>query len=403
MGLRLAFWLVGALVALLAACGARSELDVPPLRADAAAPMDAAAPRDAATPIDAAVVVETFVPLDAPDDTDAFVSLACDGLPLPRLGAPSSIAAPPRIEGLGVAIPDPEGVLIIGGSRAFGDPSDQMAFVDLGRMTGVDIPIIGEPIAVDDPAAAYDPLRDQVIVVGGARDLGREPVADAFSVTGEGDPGGLRRVVTRRIASYPPGGVRGLVVAHDPVNDRIVAHGGTAPGGALASEATYVLDLATETWRELLPAAESPPGGAITIGYDPRRRRMIELTTSPGATSVEVHALVLERGRERWSRIGTLDFSTSVRGLMTWDDRACGFHLLSARRTRCVLEHWILVINDDSVDVVMQGELDLEPGHFRPSAPFFTTSNRIVLVGSSRCRDRGLTASTQADVVPVIR
>ena len=366
-GARAIFLLVG-----LWACGARSGL------ADG---------RDEGT-LDASTTLDA----DVPDPPDAGGVLACDGLPLPRPGSVAAVATTGRSQGLGVLIPDPLGILVVGGLWDGGVPADQMAFLDLASGVSQELPVEGDAVALPlgTGAAVYVPNGDRVVVIGGSVGVERAPTDQVFVFVGEGDPT-LRRVRVQLGPAFPDGPVRSLGAVYDPRANRIIVHGGTDLGGdPMVHRATWALALdGGPRWEPLLSASEGPAAGTRAMGYDPVGHRAIEVTDDEDGEGLAVYALSLERGSERWQRLGPIDFSPSVAGELIWDERACGFHLLSARRTRCVLEHWVLTVEGDEVQTVYRGELDLDPGHFLGAAMFVRARSELVLHSSENCQSVG--------------
>jgi hypothetical protein len=324
-----------------------------------------------------------------PDFDAAVEPLACTGVAFPRATSVSSIRAPLRSNGLGVAIPDPEGVLVTGGLLAPVAFSEQMAFIDFGTGLAGDVPVNGERLEppLRDAVAVYRQGSDRVILIGGTN---RDGATDAvFQLTGEGDPGGIRAVRARSLPRYRLGPVTGHVATFDPRADRVIVH-----GGMLGSGGTWALELdGAPEWSEIVSATDSPPASVVAMGYDPVLHRAIELS-AVASGEVGVFALDLEPGAERWTRIGTMDFVPSLRGELVWDERACGFHILSARRTRCVLEHWILAIEGDAIRTVYRGDLDLSPAHFVGASVFSPRSRRIAVFASERCDAIGIPNDT---------
>lgn len=317
--------------------------------------------------------------------------IACDGFPFPRAGAIESIGVLPRSSALGVAIPDPEGVLVSGGLEGASFAPD-MAFIDLRTGTGIEVPVEGDEIDLPlrDSAIVYRPGADRVILIGGTTASG---LSDAvFEISGEGDPGGIRRVRVRRLPSFPLGPITHPVAIFDPRRERVIVHGGR-PG-------TWALELEGDpVWREIVPADASPPVSAVAMGYDPVLHRAIQINAeAPG--DVRVHALDLES--ETWRELGGMDVVPSTKGELVWDDRACGFHLLSARRTRCVLEHWVLAVEGDRMRAVPRGDLALEPAHFVAASIFSTPSRRLAVFGGERCDAPGV-ANAVAHVIELTR
>jgi hypothetical protein len=349
--------------ALLGGCGARSGLSDLDLDAGTR-------PRGDGGPDDAG--------FDASGDAGP-EPVACDGRPLPRPGPVTAIDALPRMEGLAVRIPDPEGILLVGGLVERDVFATEMAFVDLGSRRTISVPVIGDAadLPLGDGAAVHLPSTDQVLVVGGRTRAG---LTDrTLRLTGMGDPSGMRVVNVQRLPPYPPGPAGSLVAVLDPMANRVVVRGGRGPGGAVYG-ATWALELdGRPGWREIARAADGPPAVPYAIGYDPTRHRAVEIA----GDGPDVWALDL--ATDRWERLGELGFAPSTRGELVWDDGACGFHLLSARRTRCVLEHWVLALDGPAPAPVYRGDLELEPPHFIAQSFFAPGPSRLFVLAGQRC------------------
>ena len=365
-----------ALAVELAGCGARTGLHAPGDEVDGLP--DAAVGRDAGT--------------DAAPGLDASVDLlGCDGRPLPRPDAVTEVAIPPRMHALGVAIPDPLGLLLVGGLTAAGGPeAEQMVFLDLAAGVTQELPVQGEDVYLPgrEAAAVYVPDGDQVVVIGGSQQDGSS-IDQVFAFQGQGDPSGNRFVVTRALAPYPGGRVREVLAIWDPVGHRVIATGGVSRDiGSAIERATHALrdvDSDEPVWEQIVAIDDGPPEGARAMGYDPVRHRAIEITEDEDGEGLAVYALSLEAGAEQWQRIADIDFTPSTRGELVWDATSCGFHLLSARRTRCALEHWFLAVDDAGATAVYRGEPDLSPSHFLATATFVPARDRIVVYGSKDC------------------
>jgi hypothetical protein len=360
---------------LLAGCGARSGLGA---QARDGGALDAASIPDATPPTDA----RADAPMDAAPD--AGEPLACDGRALPRPGPVSSFPIPARLAPIAALVPEAPGVLVAG-ATATGTRVERMLFFDLSSERVDELAVLGDPVELPggQGLAVHVPEREGAVVIGGRLGDGA-PTDQAFLVTAEDDPDVPRGVRAARLPPHPAGPVDGLVGIHDPVANRVVVHGGDADGG------TWALELDGEPrWRALVAPADSPPPGVRAMGYDPSAHRAVEITADEDGEGVAVFALSLARGGERWERLGPIDFVPSVRGELHWDPRVCGFHLLSARRTRCVLEHWILVPTAPRPTTVLRGELDLAPPHFLAAGFFVAATDELVVFGGEDCDEVG--------------
>jgi hypothetical protein len=339
---------------------------------------------------------------DLPDAGDE--PLACDGRPLPRPGAIVAAAMPARMHALGVLIPDPLGLILVGGRTSSDEAAEQMAFLDLTTNRSQELPVEGDDVVLPDrdAVAVYVPEADQVIVIGGSGPDGA-PTDQAFAFTGEGDPSGLRRVRARLLPSFPGGPVRGHVGVWDPVAGRVIVHGGAGlPDEPSDTRTTWSLRLGADpTWQELVAAEDSPPPGTRAMGYDPEHHRAIEITDDDDGDGVAVFGADLDNDPPFWTRMDEVELVPSTRGELVWDDAACGFHVLSARRTRCVLEHWILTL-EPGLGLVYRGELELSPSHFLAASTFVPALDELVIYGSEDCGSPG-TPNLMAHEVALVR
>ena len=363
------------LAVLLGGCGARSGL---------ADDDDDIVGHDAGLP-DAADGLDADVP-------DAAQPLGCDGRPLPHPGVAVDVPIPPRMYGLSVLIPSPLGVLVVGGQPALGEDATQMVFLDLSTRAAQELPVEGDDVRLPGGTgvAVYVPDDDSVVVIGGSGAAG-VPTDQVFSFNGEGDPSGLRQVRAHLLPDFPGGPVQGLGAVWDPAHHRVIVHGGRGlPDEPSDTRTTWALELGDDPgWHELVAATDSPPPGTRAMGYDPVRSRAIEITDDDDGAGLAVFALSLDDAAETWTRLGEIDFSPSTSGELLWDDASCGFHLLSARRTRCTLEHWILVVDGESATAVFRGEPLLDPTHFLASALFVAARSELVLTASQDCAAEG--------------
>lgn len=328
--------------------------------------------------------------------------LACDGLPLPGPTATVAVDTLPRMQGLVVYLPDPHGILVLGGESAPG-VRETGAFLDLGARRTEPIGRAGpdDPLPDATGTATYLPDIDRVVVVGGEVARG-VPTDQVLLLSGEGDPTGERRIRTMRLASFPPGDVQGHVAIFDPRGVRLIVHGGSGRAPVGERRATWEL-VEGGLWRELLPAEESPSAGVRAMGYDPVGHRAIEITDDEDGEGLAVYALDLSPEEEKWSRLAAIDFAPSTRGELVYDPRVCGFHLLSARRTRCVLEHWVLSVSESSATTTFREALDFGPeAHFLASSLFVPRSSELAILAGARCDDATV-PSTVAHLVTIGR
>lgn len=365
-----------AIALLASACGARTGLDVTVPPADAGIPRDAG--WDAAVRPDAGA--DASVRPDAGD-----IRLACNGDPLPGPSSVRSLAVPPQMDAVIVQLPDPRGILVLGGFRALDEPATA-SFLDLASGASQPVRMVGpDPVLPTSGATAtYVPDGDHVIVVGGRVDgVASDRV---LRLRREGDPGGDWRMRVEVLAPFPAGTVINHVAIYDPIGRRVIVHGGSSSDPIpIRRRQTWALGERGD-WTLVADRPGSPYFEVRAMGYDPVRHRAIEIVTIDEGRGVSVHALDLALGSEGWERQTELDFAPSTRGELIYDPRVCGFHLLSARRTRCVLEHWVLSFDDLDRPTTYRGELELgDDAHFLAAASFDPVTRQIVLLGSAQC------------------
>jgi hypothetical protein len=300
-------------------------------------------------------------------------------------GAVSTIMIPSRMRAGGTLIPDPAGLVIVGGYLAEGVGADEMLFIDLGTGRSDPLTVRGDFVVLPDRSAAvvYVPPSDEVVVLGGAPP-GGSTMSQVFRFRGGGDPSGNRFVVATVLPDYPEGPVRNVVATYDPVGNRVIAHGGEGPIGA-QYRTTWALSLdpgRAPSWTILVNATDSPGGRPQAMGYDPTTHRAIELLGIAGPTAV--YALTLDAGNERWDPLGEVRAGHSTQGELLWDDAACGFHLLEQQDTDCVYEHHVLVVSASSAVSVYRGDLAFSAPFFA-SALFSARDRELLIFGGETC------------------
>jgi len=144
-------------------------------------------------------------------------------------------------------------------------------------------------------SAIYDPVRDRMVVFGGAGDRGY--LNDVWALSLAGTP-----AWTRLTPSGTPPGIRYAHSAiYDPVRDRVVVFGGS-PGAGYFND-VWALSLAgTPAWTQLTPTG-TPPSGRLCHSaiYDPVRDRM-----------------VVFGGREYWAPLLDDVWALSLAGAPEW-------------------------------------------------------------------------------------
>ena len=131
------------------------------------------------------------------------------------------------------------------------------------------------PAARGRHAAAYDPVRDRLLVFGGFDGTG--PLDDVWELTLSGTPT-WNPVVT---AGTPPAARYLHSMIYDPMRDRLVVYGGQADDGKTPPfDDLWALSLSgTPTWSTIVPVNSGP--GEITAHaalYDPLHDSMVVLS-----------------------------------------------------------------------------------------------------------------------------
>jgi len=152
------------------------------------------------------------------------------------------------------------------------------------------------PAARVQHAAVYDPVRNRMLVFGGL--AGASLKNDVWELSLTGTPTWKLLV----IAGTPPSARRGASAIYDPVRDRMLVYGGAAPS-ALGD--VWALSLgASPAWTQLAPTGSPPPSrsGHSAI-YDPVRDRMVVFGGQTGSTyRNDAWALGLA-GTPAWSNV----------------------------------------------------------------------------------------------------
>ena len=133
------------------------------------------------------------------------------------------------------------------------------------------------PAARVQHAAIYDPVRNRMLVFGGL--VGSTLKNDVWELSLAGTPTWKPLAV----AGTPPSARRGATAIYDPVRDRMLVYGGAAPG---ALSDVWALSLgASPAWTLLAPTGTPPPtrSGHSAV-YDPVRDRMVVFGGQSGLT-----------------------------------------------------------------------------------------------------------------------
>jgi galactose oxidase-like protein len=192
--------------------------------------------------------------------------------------APAGTAPAGRVWHTSVHDPVRDRMVVFGGTRSDGHASNDVWALSLGASpTWTELhPAGSPPPSRHGHTAIYDPMRDRMVVFGGADDSGRLR-NDAWELTFSG---GLRWTQLAPAGSLPPEREWHTAI-YDPVRNRMVVFGGYdgiinwSYGGSFND--VWALSFAgSPAWTRLEPAGTMPPvrNGHSAI-YDPLRDRMV--------------------------------------------------------------------------------------------------------------------------------
>jgi hypothetical protein len=161
------------------------------------------------------------------------------------------------------------------------------------------------PVARDQHAAIYDPVRNRMLVFGG---LATSFQNDVWELS-------LSGTMTWKLLATggtPPSPRRGASAIYDPVRDRMLIYGGAGPGpfGDL-----WALSLSgSPTWTQLMPTGGPPASrSGHSAVYDPVRDRMVVFGGQTGLTyRNDAWALQLA-GTPAWSSIAATGVPPELR------------------------------------------------------------------------------------------
>jgi hypothetical protein len=189
----------------------------------------------------------------------------------PTWTALSPTGTPPSARGSHSAIYDPvrDCMVVFGGGDASGLRNDVWALSLAGTPAWTEVFPTGAPPSVrGDHSAVYDPVRDRMLVFGGAA---HSYLNDVWALSLAGTP-----TWTALSPMGTPPSVRSTQSAiYDPVRDRMVVYGGY--GAHTYRNDVWALSLAgTPAWTALVPIG-TPPSGRCghTANYDPLSDRMV--------------------------------------------------------------------------------------------------------------------------------
>lgn len=279
------------------------------------------------------------------------------------------------------AIYDPprDRIVVFGGEGSGGGLLNDVWALSLsGTPTWTQLSPAGDrPIVRYYHAAIYDPVRNRMIVYGGFHSY--VSVNDVWSLNLSGSP------VWTRLTSGPGTWNRsGHAAAYDPIRDRMLVLGGW--GSPTSLDELWALSLTSpQTWS-LLPQGGTIPTARAhhTVIYDPLRDRLLMFGGNDGYSTFrdnEVWALALAGGAT-WSHVESLRPSPSPRvgHAAVYDplrDRMLVFGGFS--RTTILNELWSFTLTLGTSWTVLSPPGGAPSATFRPSAVYEPDRERMVV------------------------
>ncbi|MBI3539468.1 MAG: T9SS type A sorting domain-containing protein [Candidatus Eisenbacteria bacterium] len=208
----------------------------------------------------------------------------------------AAAGTPPSARSLHAAIYDPvrDRLITFGGyDDVSGYLNDVWALSLSGTPTWTQITPTGPlPPRRREHTAIYDPVRDRMVIHGGAPG----PQSDTWALTLAGTPSWSQVTTTGSI----PQARSGQAVVYDAANDRMVIFGGLINTGYLND--VWALPLGGGTWTQLQPTGGVQPRELTPGAYDSMRGRLLVFSGWNGDYLTDTIALTLS-GPPAWSVI----------------------------------------------------------------------------------------------------
>jgi hypothetical protein len=203
----------------------------------------------------------------------------------PRWARLTPSGTPPSERYAHTAVYDPaRDRMVVFGGRSNNYCNDVWALGLAGTPTWTHLTPSGSPPAARYyHMAIYDPLRDRMLVFGGAYTVGLSviPLNDLWTLSLAGTP--TWTALTPN--GTPPSARVGEGAVYDPVGDRMLVFGGVGAGRTTFND-TWALSLSgAMAWTALTPSG-TPPSARANFGavYDPLRGRLVVLAGEDTST-----------------------------------------------------------------------------------------------------------------------
>jgi len=232
----------------------------------------------------------------ADQPTNALLSLSLPGSTSWSTLSPLGGPAPPRTDHAAAYDPLRDRMIVFGGHGTGNIFQDAWALV-LGSQTWVNLNPTGtKPIPRDGHLMVYDSTHDRMLVFGGL-DEGNNELNDVWSLTLGATPAWTQ---LNPAGTAPPARF-GACGVYDPVGDRLVIFGGS--GNLLYSDVWALTLSGTPTWSQLSPSG-TPPAARFLAGSarNPVTNRMVIFGGTDNTLFNDVWTLTLS-GAPAWTQI----------------------------------------------------------------------------------------------------
>jgi hypothetical protein len=286
--------------------------------------------------------------------------------------------APTRYDHAAIYDPTGDRMVLFGGNAEV--PTKTLASLSLaGSMAWVDLAPIGVPPSErSDHAATYDPVRDRMLVFGGAMANGTL-TQEVWSLQMTG-------LVWTKLApsGQQPPARDGHLMLYDPVRDRMIVMGGMDAANQFHDD-IYALNLAGPSWSKINPAGPTPPARAWTAGvYDPAGDRIVIFGGFADLPLGDVWALSLA-GTPTWSQLTPTGGPPAPRYLHTATRLPATNEMLVIAGTDSTLMNdvWKLSLGGSPAWTQLAPSGTPPPARFDAVAVYDPVRSRVVLYGGS--------------------
>ena len=294
----------------------------------------------------------------------------------PIWGGPNGTAPSARLQHSAIYDPVRDRMLVFGGSDGT-FRNDVWALSLSGTPTWILLTPSGTPPAPRvDHTAIYDPVRDRMIVFGGASSS--TLLNDVWALSLSGTPAWTSITPS----GTPPSARYTHTAIYDPVRDRMVIFGGS---NGLFLNDVWALSLAgTPAWTSVTTTGTAPYRASHTCVYDPVRDRMVMFGgVDYGSTLNDVWALSL--ATNAWTMTSPVAGPPAARGGHTaiYDSVNDRMVISGGLNFGVIGDTWSLALAGSGTWARLTGSQDSNPpgGRWAYSTIFDASRDRMILFG----------------------